>query len=512
MYVVTGDEMHQIDRFTMEHIGLSEETLMENAGQAFFRQLLRSINKGSKIIILIGSGNNGGDGFVIARLLKEAQIKTNVWLIPQEGKIKGAALRHKEIYENSHYIWHSFEKQPHRFYEQLKESDVLIDAMLGTGVKGIPRRPYSTIIEYVNTSWEGKVVSVDIPSGLPSHECGESFLALNADETYTFDAYKVSTFLPNMDRYYGKVHALDIAIPKRVYENISVKRQVITEEEVKQTLPDRDRYAHKGTAGKSLIIGGSVQMPGASILTTSACLRSGSGLVTLAVPDVILPTVSQKLTESMFLPLRSEDGELTSLSIDQINDQKFDAIAFGPGVGRANQYQLYKTFNEFDGPLIIDADGLYHLSLELSKWKKGREGGPTIVTPHVGEMARLMNISLDTVEKNRFDISKRLAITYNMYVVLKGPNTIVTTPDGKQRVNMTGNSALAKGGSGDMLTGMILSFVLQHQSVLEAICNAVHLHGKVADERLKEYDVFSITASDLINHLPKVLKSYRYHS
>ncbi|WP_179298640.1 NAD(P)H-hydrate dehydratase [Evansella halocellulosilytica] len=512
MYVVTGDEMHQIDRYTMEQIGFTEEMLMENAGQAFFRYLLPSLHKHSSVIVLIGSGNNGGDGFVIARLLKEANITTNVWVIPDEERIRGTALRHKEIYEKSSYSWNVFQNARERFYEQLHHSDILIDAMLGTGINGLARDPYATIIQKVNESRRRKIISVDIPSGLPSYEGEDSFIAIEADETVSFHASKVSSFIPGMSQYYGKLTVLDIGIPKKVYDGIPVSRQVITAEKVKETLPIRNNDAHKGSSGKALIIGGSFKMTGAPALTTLACLRTGAGLVTVAAPSEVKSDLSQKLTESMFLPLESKNGEISELPINHITKEKYDGIAFGPGVGRSQSYQLFESFDQFNGPLVLDADGLFHLSLELTKWKHGRQGGPTIITPHSGEMARLMNVPIKQVNKHRFEYSKTFATTYGLYVVLKGPHTIVTTPDGHQWVNVTGNPSLAKGGTGDMLTGMIIGFLLQHQFVSEAVCNAVHIHGITADKQIEEYDVVSVTATDLIANLPKVLYSYRNHT
>ncbi|MFA9556646.1 NAD(P)H-hydrate dehydratase [Evansella sp. AB-rgal1] len=510
MYVVTGDEMHQIDRYTMNEIGLTEVALMESAGQAFCRQLEPTLKKQDKIIILIGSGNNGGDGFVIGRILKE-DYNVDVWVIPPEHKIRGAALAHMKIYEKSGYDWFSYAKQREETIElNLNNYTIVIDSLLGTGVQGTPRSPYRELITKMNET-NGTIISVDIPSGIPAHEGEVRPIGVKAHETYTFQSAKMSAFCFPTANYYGKISVLPIGIPNKAFTQVNAARKVISEDTVKNTLAKRMPDAHKGSVGKGLIIGGAKEMVGAPVLTTEASLRSGVGLVTLAVPDVIHPIVSQKVTEALFLPLATKNGQICANEfISNISLNRFDCIAIGPGLGRKERYKFYPIFSSFHGPIIIDADGLYHLSKELREWRNGRPEGPTIITPHPGEMAMLTGLSIQEVEKQRFKVSKEFAMKFQMYVVLKGPYTIVTTPSGEQWVNTTGNASLAKGGSGDVLTGMIVAFLLQHHDTVSAITNAVYIHGKAADELVKTYDIFSVTATDLINELPVVIRSIRY--
>lgn len=515
MYVVTGEEMHQIDRYTMDSIGLKEEVLMENAGQAFCRQLMSQLNKEERIVVLIGTGNNGGDGFVIGRILKEAGCNVDVWVIPPEGKIRGKALVHKNIYECSGHQWKSYQElfSNMKLDLLLDTYSIVIDALLGTGVKGDPRPPYDHLIEKINQA-KGKVISVDIPSGV-SGEGGEgSDVSVKADETYTFQAAKLSAFLYPTAENYGKMHVLDIGIPKIAFTELKIKRKLILEEQVKRTLVKRMPDAHKGSVGKALVIGGSLQMIGAPVLTTEACLRSGAGLTTLAVPDIIHPIVSQKTTEATFLPLVSEGGEIAASSLSGMKPlHKFDAIAIGPGMGRNQDYHLHDIFKDYEGALVMDADGLFHLAKELDKWKKfPRQDGVTIITPHPGEMSQLTGTTVREVEKNRYQISRDFAKAYGMYVVLKGPYTIVTSPSGDQWVNTSGNASLAKGGSGDVLTGIIVAFLLQHEDALTAVSNAVYIHGKTADKLVETQDLISVTATDLAKRLPQVLHSLRYRT
>lgn len=504
--------MHQIDRYTMNEIGLKEEVLMESAGQAFCRQLIPKLSKEDKVVVLIGKGNNGGDGFVIGRILKEAGCNVDVWVIPPEEKICSTALAHKRIYEHSGYQWTSYQELylKKAVDEKLRAYSVIIDALLGTGLSGEPKAPYSELIGKINEV-KGRVISVDIPSGTSSKEGERSENSVKADETFSFQAPKLSGFLYPLAANYGKMSVLDIGIPKKAFEEQRIKRKLITEEDVQRTLAKRMPDAHKGSIGKALVIGGSLQMTGAPVLTTEACLRSGAGLTTLAVPNNIHFIVSQKTTEATFLPLGCENGEVKTSNFSQeigLND--YDAIAIGPGLGRTQTYSLFSSFNDYKGPLVIDADGLYHLSNELGKWKEDRKGGPTIITPHPGEMARLIGTSISEVQKCPFQLSKDFAEVYQMYVVLKGPYTIITSPNGDQWINTTGNASLAKGGSGDVLTGIILAFLLQHRNVTAALTNAVYIHGKTADVLVETHDIISVTATDVVERLPMVLRSLRY--
>jgi len=510
MYVVTDGEMHQIDRYTMDQIGMSEETLMENAGQAFVRRLLASISKKEKLIVLIGAGNNGGDGFVIARLLAENGYNLETWVIPPEERIKGTSRSHMEIFKRCGHSFISYERHREEFENSVKDGSVIIDALLGTGMKGRLRPPYLEVIRTINES-DKRVVSVDIPSGISSTEGGEDTVAIFAHETFTLQAPKVSRFIYPGATNYGDVHTVDIGIPKLAFSEIAPGKRVITDQKVRGTLVKRAADTHKGKVGRALVIGGSQTMTGAPALTTGACLRAGAGLVTMAVPSCNHPVVSTLTTESTFLLLKEDNGEVSSKALlEDIDYHQFDGIAIGPGLGRGTAKSIFDSVQSFQGPVVIDADGLYHMSKELHRWLEKPRPVATVITPHPGEMAMLTGLTVSELEKNRFECSRDFAKKYQMYVVLKGPFTIVTTPNGDQWVNDTGNASLAKGGSGDVLTGIILALLLQQSSVIDALCNAVHIHGKLADKMLETHDMLSVNASDLVHSLPRVLRSYRY--
>lgn len=500
MYIVTAAEMYEIDRDTTEQIGISADSLMENAGQALFHKLREHIPRSARVAVLAGKGNNGGDGLVIARMFKSYGYDVDVWLVPPKEKVKGAAKTALEVYERSGYDWKPYEGNEQVFAAHILQYDVIIDALLGIGIKGEVRPPYKEIIKLVNRS-NAAVYAIDIPSGTPS-DGGEVETAVCADATITIQCPKLGAYtFPTAD-YYGELLIVDIGIPPLAVMRNAAPRFVWKEDDVIRTLPKRKRSSHKGTYGKLLVIGGSRQMTGAVTFTAKAALRSGAGLVTMAVPDDIYSVVANRVPEAMYYPCPARDGAFSGeLDVSALD---IDAIAVGPGMGRTDgTRQLVRTLLKQPVPLVIDADALFFWDdyAELIRERKAA----TVVTPHSGEMARMLHMSIRDVEQDRFGLAKKLATAYGIYVVLKGPYTIVTTPDGSHYVNTTGNPALAKGGSGDVLTGMIAAFLLQHDSAQAAISNAVWVHGQAADWLVERgHSQWDVLASDLIEAIPAV--------
>jgi hydroxyethylthiazole kinase-like uncharacterized protein yjeF len=501
MRVVTAAEMYAIDHDTIQNIGISDDSLMENAGQALFNVLKERIPRSARVAVLSGTGNNGGDGFVVARMLKSYGYDTELWLVPPKEKIKGAAKTALGVYERSGYDIKEYIGNEQYFAEQIRHYDVIIDALLGIGIQGAVRSPYKEIIELVNRS-DAIVYAIDIPSGTPA-DGGEVETAVRADVTITIQCPKLGAYtFPTAD-YYGELLVVDIGIPPVAVERNAAIRSTWEEEDVVRTLPKRNRSSHKGTYGKLLVVGGSRPMTGAITLTAKAALRSGAGLLTMAVPDDIYSVVANRVPEAMYYPCPSRDGSFSGV-ID-VSTLDIDAIAIGPGMGRTDgARQLVRALLQQPVPMVMDADALFFWN-EYASFVRERKS-VTIVTPHPGEMARMLDLSIRDVEKDRFGISKRLATDYGIYVVLKGPYTIVTTPDGSQYVNTTGNPAMAKGGSGDVLTGMIAAFLMQHHSAQEAISNAVWIHGKAADMLVENgHSQWDLLAGDLIDGISSVL-------
>lgn len=505
MQVVTKDEMYTIDREAMQ-LGLHGEMLMENAGQAATTNLVSRLSGDERILVVIGKGNNGGDGFVIARMLKSYGYVMEVWLAIEKKEISGDAEKAMHVYERSGYEVQSIhEKGIQAFKEALAESTHIVDALLGIGMKGKLKSPYKEIISLINKEQNKHVIAIDLPSGLTA-DSGECSEAIRADETISIHHSKLSAYTYPSRLYYGEIYVVNIGIPPIVSERVNEKRFVWTAEDVMRTFPNRNPDAHKGDNGKGLLVGGSKAMSGAIVMSAKAALRSGSGLLTIAMPEEASVPVASNVIEAMYTPCPSKNGQFIG-ELQLADDVQFDAIAVGPGMGRDEGSRLIvQQLLEKDVPLLIDADGLYHLT-ELLDGLKARKV-PTIVTPHEGEMARLLGLTPREVKANRFQLSRQFALTYGVYVVLKGPFTICTTPLGEQFINPTGNAALAKGGSGDVLTGIILSFIMQHSSLQAAICNAVFVHGLVAEELVAtKHSPIDVIASDLIDSLPQVYRS-----
>lgn len=494
--------MYEMDRFTMEEIGLPGVLLMENAGQAFVQRALCHLNRNQKIAILIGTGNNGGDGFVIARVLKSMGFAADALLVVEAEKVKGDALFHFRVFQNSGY-----EVMPFSDINSLEDYDVIIDAMLGIGISGEIKSPYREIIEACNALPSFKI-SVDIPSGVSADGSQPFKLAFKADVTITLQHPKLSAFMYPARTYYGKLEVVPIGIPPKVTRTVQKHiRTIWTEKEVQEAMPKRSPPSHKGTHGKGLIIGGSLTMTGAPVMTTKAVLRAGGGLTTLAIPECIHSIVASQIVEAMFSPWKAINGHFSGELGTDVS--RFDAVAFGPGVGRENGGEkiLSTLLDNVKAPLIVDADGLFYLAKLKEQLKK--RSYPTILTPHTGEFARLTGYSLEEIEQNRFELSKKFAIDYGVYMVLKGPYSIVTTPTGSQFVNTSGNAALAKGGTGDVLTGIIVAFVMNHSNLQEAVSNAVFVHGKAAEELVNQtHSLQDVIATDVIEALPSVFRTF----
>ncbi|RKQ30926.1 NAD(P)H-hydrate dehydratase [Oceanobacillus halophilus] len=503
MNIVTAKEMYDIDHYTIREIGMDGKLLMENAGRAVSEKVKQLAGIGEQIIILIGPGNNGGDGFVIARtLLEEDYCVKTVQVVPDE-KVTGDANYHKNLLIKSGGTV-TFLESNSTLDKVIAEADLIIDAILGIGVKGKLREPIASIVEKVNHS-KATVISVDIPSGLPADEGFGDFVSVQADYTYVIGAAKESAFIPTTAIYYGNWEVVSIGFPKKVIHQFS-KRNQWTEQLFKETLPKREKYSHKGNHGKGLVVGGSVGMPGSITMTVQAALKAGAGLITAGTVKENIPIIASKCSESMYLPLPGENGFLTNEG--KISLFNYHAIAVGIGVGRANETTelVRDIINQANCPVIIDADGVYHMKATLSEVK--RRQAATIITPHPGEMAMLLGTSISEVLASPFSYAQQFAKEFGVHVVLKGKHTIITTPDGKQTVNSTGNQGLAKGGSGDVLTGITLAMVMQHQDIFQSLCNACYLHGKAADMQVDEQNtVYDLLASDVINGIPKVYRT-----
>ncbi|QDP39148.1 NAD(P)H-hydrate dehydratase [Radiobacillus deserti] len=502
MHIVTAKEMYEIDRITMEEYGLDGRILMENAGRAIAKQLEGLLSLNQRITILVGSGNNGGDGFVIGRTMMNAGYSVRILQLVEDNRIRGDAQYHKQLFLSfggTLLHWNeSFDLK-----ELEEETDVWVDAMLGIGAKGALRSPFSEVCTFVNRS-ERLTVSVDIPSGIPAdEESGYTEEAIHADITYIIEAPKLSTFLERYASYYGRWEVVRIGIPNSAWSFI--KRAIWSDQSVQQTLPTRSRFSHKGSHGRGFVIGGSQSMPGSVALTSSAALRAGAGLLTIGTVPEAIPSIAAQLTEATFHAMKGQNGWIQAQELDL---SPYDSVVIGMGMGRAEETasitrQVVKSAH---CPLLIDADGLYHIQHHKSSLRE--RSHPTVLTPHPGEMAMLSNQTISSVLDHPISISKTFAMEYGVYLVLKGPFTIITTPDGEQWVNLTGNAGLAKGGSGDALAGVLLTMMMQHETIQHALSNGCYLHGKSADYMVEhQHSDRDLLATDVIHGLIQIFRT-----
>ncbi len=495
--------MYEIDRFAIEEVKMDGKLLMENAGRAIAGRIASMIDNSQVVLVLVGSGNNGGDGFVIARtLLKYGYTVTVLQLVVDE-KITGDAGYHKQLFVRSGGRIDAL-RSADVIGELLKQADVIVDAMLGIGIKGPLRPPFDSVVKAINTS-NLYTISVDIPSGVPADEVSAAFIGTKADYTFVLEAPKMSAFLQATAAYYGKWEVVDIGLPIQAFDSYQ-KRQVWGQEEFLSTLPQREQFSYKGSHGKGLVIGGSMRMPGSVALTTMAALRAGAGLITVGTVAETIPTIASQCAEAMYLPLTGRNGEIIDGSIQT---SAYDAIVIGMGMGRekATGQFVRKLVSEAQIPVIIDADGIFHIKQEMQVLSNRKSA--TVLTPHVGEMSLLTGIPVSDILAKPFTISKNFASTYQVYLVLKGPFTIITDPWGRQTVSTSGNPGLAKGGSGDVLSGILLAMIMQDESLSIALSNGCYLHGDAADRTVStKHSEQDLVATDVIEGLASVFRTF----
>lgn len=503
--------MSRMDKNTIEEYGIPGAVLMENAGRGATRILLSKFGnlKEKKIGIVAGSGNNGGDGFVIARYLAEHGYTAKVFLLGSVKKVKGdAALNLGLLSEINVPITEITDQES--FIEQqssMLKCDLWVDAVFGTGLNSDITGFFKTVIKLINRT-KKPVLSIDIPSGLHPDTGLPQGICIKANVTATFGYAKTGlvTF-PGID-YCGSVEVVDIGIPKHIEAREMLSTQLLTPEIISACYRPRHSNEHKGTTGHLLIFAGSTGKTGAAALTSQAAVRTGAGLVTLCTPESVNPILETLLPEVMTIPLPESKTAELSKSISDIAieaSETKNCIAAGPGLGTMQQTieLIYTISTQTDKPIVFDADALSIIAKETSILKKIK--GPAILTPHPKEMARLTSLSVTEIQKNRVKTAADFVKQHQVYLILKGARTVIAHPDGQIFVNPTGNPSMASGGMGDVLTGMIAGFLTQGYPVADAAHMGVYLHGAAADILASEKGPVGITASDIVNVIPRLI-------
>lgn len=505
MYALTSDQMKQLDQYTMQQLGIAGPTLMEIAGNAVImacreKQLLKG-----PIAVLCGSGNNGGDGYVIARRLIDLGYDVSVGLAVNPANMKGDARVHYDVLMHRG-IATTFLTTESKARAFLKDATTIIDCLLGTGIDGALRGIYAWLIPLINTL-QKRVVSVDIPSGL-SANTGHFEEAVYADVTITLAQPKIGFYLQQASSVLGEVIVVDISVPPSLVHTLQLKApQLITEDVVRAALPKRVRHGHKGTFGHGAVIGGSAHYVGAPLYSAKAAFHSGIGLISLVVPDTLMQAIMLQAPESLLKASAAQDGYLTVDGVATHDFSKMRALAFGPGIGRAEHLrELAEWLLAVAGPqtLVIDADGLYACKPYLAAIKQSNK--TVILTPHPGEMAMLCDTTVANIEENRLHYAEQLAQRTGAYILLKGHRTVIATPNGDTWLLPIGDDALGKGGSGDVLTGLILSFVTQGATPLEAMQAASYVQATCASDLAARHSHYSVTPEMVITHIGDILR------
>lgn len=506
MKIVTSETMREMDRRAMDEWGIPGLTLMENAGRCCTEEIIRHFGQapGRRVLILAGKGNNGGDGHVIARLLLAQGWQVSLLVLAERREITGDAAANLERLPPDLPRFLTRQEDLASLAARLCQTDLIVDAMLGTGLTSELSGIHREAVRLVNGSGR-PVMAVDIPSGVHGSSGRILGHAVRADLTVSFACPKLGHVLYPGAELVGNLVIRDIGIPPPLLEQ-APGFDYLDQESVAPLLRRRDRQGHKGTYGHCLFIAGSTGKSGAAALCANSAVRTGSGLVTLGVPERLNQILEMKTTEAMTVPLPDAgQGHLTESAFGDIVAllEGRDVLAIGPGIGRQPEtIALVRSLAEMvELPLVIDADGLNALATDMTvlTWKRS----PAVVlTPHPGEMARLLAAPLPSDQAERLQLCREFARTHDVHLVLKGARTIIASPDGSIAINSSGNPGMASGGMGDVLTGVIASLVGQGYDVREACCLGVFIHGFAADMVARDRGEVGITATDVVEMLP----------
>ncbi len=509
MKIATVQQIRNIDRRAIREFEIPGPVLMENAASSVLAEMEKFFDglAGVRVGIICGKGNNGGDGFALARRLRIRGVPVRVALLASftavsgEAKVNLSILRRMdvEITQNASA----------RFVAEVSTwSDVIVDALLGVGLSSPLKGLYAQAVDTINASGR-PVVAIDVPTGIDADTGAVMGTAVNADLTVTMALLKRGLVLFPGARHAGTVRIADIGIPSEVIEKEKINVGLLNKGALLGMLGQRNRDAHKGDFGHLLVVAGSPGKAGAAAMTAKSALRTGTGLVSVGTPNGLVPIIQQQVFESMCIPsAESIDGTIGLGAENELLKvaAKMSACAIGPGLSTHYEtVQMVRSFlQQITIPVVIDADGLNALAGSLEVLRKTR--GPVIMTPHPGEMARLSGISISDVQKDRIGIATVFAAKYKVTLALKGAGTVIATPDGLVYINTTGNPGMATGGTGDALTGMIGSLLAQGHASLQAVCLGVYLHGLAGDLAAKEKGEAGMIAGDLIEKIPQALR------
>jgi ADP-dependent NAD(P)H-hydrate dehydratase / NAD(P)H-hydrate epimerase len=506
MRVLNAAQMRDADRQTIEEIGIPSMVLMENAGRQVVAALEAAFEDlaDRQVAVLCGPGNNGGDGFVVARTLHQRGTEAAVFVIGSVGTIKGDARLNVEILSrlgitvveiNDEQTWELH-------FSEISKCDLIVDAIFGTGLKSPLSGMLETVAADINASGI-PVTAIDLPSGLSADRAEPIGSFIHASTTVTLASPKLPLVLPPGEAHAGNIIVADIGIPPEIIEGLGGPRlELLTRESMRELITPRQADSHKGDFGHVLIVAGSRGKTGAAHLAAQGALRSGAGLVTVATPIGAQPVLAALGAEYMTVPLdETANGQVALSALERILDFEQDVIAVGPGLGTGPDVSalVVELIEQTDSPLVLDADALNVLAAAHHRLQGGSR--PIVITPHPGEMARLVGATVEDVQSNRLDVARDFATSHQLYVVLKGYRTLIATPQGNVFINPLGNPGMATGGTGDVLTGVLSAWLAQLLDA-EAACKlAVYLHALAGDLAEADEGEVGMIAGDVAGHL-----------
>lgn len=510
-YIVTSQQMNLIDKMGIDDYHIPSLILMESAASKCYEYFNQNYDiEKEDFLIFVSKGNNGGDGLVLARLLalNGARVKViSIYNSPSLAKdfkinldiVKSLGI---DLYHNP---------STKLLKSLLDSSSLIVDSLLGTGLSRNLDSKLAKFVDLINASRQ-PIISIDIPTGINSDNGRIMGSAIRANKTLTFEYLKLGHLLYPGREYSGQVRCLKISLPKNLHEEFGVKAFTLTKEDASKLIYKRERNSHKGSHGKVGIIAGSIGLTGAAYLTAQAVHRTGSGLTSLFIPNSLNEIMETKLTEVMTIPVEDEGLSIfTEASLDKTikNLKTKDVCALGPGLGtdvKTSKF-LLGLLESIELAILIDADGLNILSDKLDILKSYKHS--KILTPHPGEMSRLLDWDLSSVLASPIDAALELSNKTNSIVVLKGSTSVVTSPDGDIYLNTSGNPGMASGGTGDVLSGIITSLLGQAYEPYIAAVLGVFIHGHAGDLAAEDLGEYGLLASDLIDYLPLAFKSLK---
>lgn len=504
--VLSAKQIREADAFTIEHEPVASIDLMERAASACFRWLVSQFTVDRHFHIYVFNGNNGGDGLAIARMLHLSGYSVHVY------EVKNVREPSADFTENKNRLLHTGFKNYAVIAGKSElvlhhQNDIIIDALFGTGLAGLIKGWVADVIKHINRSGS-IIVSIDMPSGLlaDSSSLLKGYTVVKANHTLSFQVVKMAFLMKENSEFTGDVHLLPIGLNENFISAVKTQDSIIETDDIKSLIRKRKSFSYKGDYGHAAIIAGSFGKAGAAVLAAKACVTAGAGFTTAIIPRCAYSIMQVSVPEAMCIcpPFKSvSHDEYLHLPVD-FNPEKFTAVGIGPGLGKnkSTASLLKKILSQIKKPMVLDADAINILS--ENKDLLNLIPPNSILTPHVGEFERLAGKAEN--DFHRIDLVKKFAKDFQCILVLKGRYTCIATPDRKCYFNTTGNPSLAKGGSGDVLTGMITGWLAQGYDPLHAALIAVHLHGMAAESAIKEKSENAVTASELIHYYASLLK------